>query len=189
MQQPRATTCDSTQAHKHTVTHITTAEKRHQHKNNDSSWVIRCDWFPFSVLLLCVCRVGLLAGGHLQDNTLFRGIHCPVFLLLYTHSTRTTSTTAHSSSVLIRGVSSRWLAPEALWDAIHHQRSGPGPVWEQLCSILPGGVVVPKLPHLQPERAVPERRPRLLCWWGRVVQLDWMAVLSSLHWDEDTTKS
>lgn len=83
----------------------------------------------------------------------------------------------------------RWLPPQALWDAVHHQRPRPGPVREQLCSILPGGVVVPELPHLQPEWAVPERRPRLICWWCGVVQLDGLAVLTSLHRDEDPTQT
>uniref|UniRef100_A0A8D3B4J9 Fibrinogen C-terminal domain-containing protein n=1 Tax=Scophthalmus maximus TaxID=52904 RepID=A0A8D3B4J9_SCOMX len=76
---------------------------------------------------------------------------------------------------------SRRLPLEALWHEVHHQRPGPRPVGEQLCSVLPGGVVVPQLPHLQPEWAVPERRPHLLRRRGGVVQLDRLAILTPVH--------
>lgn len=83
----------------------------------------------------------------------------------------------------------RRLFAETQRDEVHHQRPGQRPLGEQLRLLLPWRLVVPQLPHVQPQWPVPAWAAHLLRRRHRVVLLDRLAVLAQVLRDEDTALS
>lgn len=80
----------------------------------------------------------------------------------------------------------RWFLAETQRDEVYYQRPGQRPLREQLRLLLPRCLVVPQLPHIQPERPVPARAAHFLRRWHWVVLLDRLAVLPQVFRDEDS---